>query len=205
MISLTERTILDKRTLGCICDHGTTECKDIISLCDAHRGYCGVYVCNKGLQEILRLTALNDAQSMAVSKVHISSLYVIAIVSRGCRKLTQVNSEIPFNANNQDGKMSEGQMGESSKYFTPPAPLNNRGEDFSYIHLTTRFFGLRPLNDGKPMRNEQNGLVVMFSSAKHHKAQETKPDFNRNQIQNKLWQKQSNRNISTCVAQREVA
>ena len=129
----------------------------------------------------------------------------IAIVSRGCRKLTQVNSEIPFNANNQDGKMSEGQMGESSKYFTPPAPLNNRGEDFSYIHLTTRFFGLRPLNDGKPMRNEQNGLVVMFSSAKHHKAQETKPDFNRNQIQNKLWQKQSNRNISTCVAQREVA
>ena len=205
MISLTERTILDRRTLGCICDHGTTECKDIISLCDAHRGYCGVYVCNKGLQEILRLTALNDAQSMAVSKVHISSLYVIAIVSRGCRKLTQVNSEIPFNANNQDGKMSEGQMGESSKYFTPPAPLNNRGEDFSYIHLTTRFFGLRPLNDGKPMRNEQNGLVVMFSSAKHHKAQETKPDFNRNQIQNKLWQKQSNRNISTCVAQREVA
>ena len=61
MISLTERTILDKCTLGCICDHGTTECKDIVSLCDAHRGYCGVYVCNKGLQEILRLTALNDA------------------------------------------------------------------------------------------------------------------------------------------------
>ena len=114
---------MKKRTLGCICDHGTTECKDIVSLCDAHRGYCGVYVCNKGLQEILRLTALNDVQSMAVSKVHISSLYVI-------------------------GKMSEGQMGESSKYFTPPAPLNNRGEDFSYIHLTTRFFGLRPLNDG---------------------------------------------------------
>ena len=143
---------MKKRTLGCICDHGTTECKDIISLCDAHRGYCGVYVCNKGLQEILRLTALNDAQSMAVSKVHISSLYVIAIVSRGCRKLTQVNSEIPFNANNQDGKMSEGQMGESSKYFTPPAPLNNRGEDFSYIHLTTRFFGLRPLNDGSGLQ-----------------------------------------------------
>ena len=70
---------------------------------------------------------------------------------------------------------------------------------------TTRFFGLRPLNDGKPMRNEQNGLVVMFSSAKHHKAQETKPETDRNQIQNKLWQKQSNRNISTCVAQREVA
>ena len=51
---------MDKRILGCICDHGTTECKDIVSLCDAHRGYCGVYVCNKGLQEILRLTALND-------------------------------------------------------------------------------------------------------------------------------------------------
>ena len=186
MISLMERTILDKRTLGCICDHGTTECKDIVSLCDAHRGYCSVYVCNKGLQEILRLTALNDAQSMAVSKVHISSLYVIAIVSRGCRKLTQVNSEIPFNANNQDGKMSEGQMGESSKYFTPPAPLNNRGEDFSYIHLTTRFFGLRPLNDGKPMHNEQNGLVVMFSSAKHHKAQETKPDRCRNMIRKEV-------------------
>ena len=152
---------MKKRTLGCICDHGTTECKDIVSLCDAHRGYCGVYVCNKGSQEILRLTALNDAQSMAVSKVHISSLYVI-------------------------GKMSEGQMGESSKYFTPPAPLNNRGEDFSYIHLTTRFFGLRPLNDGKPMRNEQNGLVVMFSSAKHHKAQETKPDRCRNMIRKEV-------------------
>ena len=117
MISLTERTILDKRTLGCICDHGTTECKDIITLFESNRGYCGVYVCNKGLQEILRLTAQND---------------------------------------------------------------------------------------GKPMRNEQNGLVVMFSSAKYYEAQETKPDFNRNQIQNKLWQKQSNRNISTCVAQREV-
>lgn len=132
MISLTERTILDKRTLGCICDHGTTECKDIITLFESNRGYCSVYVCNKGLQEILRLTALND----------------------GATKI---------------------------------------------------FFGLRPLNDGKTMHNDQNGLVVMFSSAKHHKAQETKLETDRNQIQNKLWQKQSNRNISTCVAQREVA
>ena len=83
-----------------------------------------------------------------------------------------------------------------------------------------RFFGLRPLNDGsclqeilrlsaqndgKTMHNDQNGLVVMFSSTKHHKAQETKPETNRNQIPNELWQKQSNRNLSTCVAQREVA
>ena len=196
MISLTERTILDKRTLGCICDHGTTECKDIISLCDAHRGYCGVYVCNKGLQEILRLTALNDAQSMAVSKVHISSLYVIAIVSRGCRKLTQVNSEIPFNANNQDGKMSEGQMGESCKSFTPPTTLNNRGEALDFI---------RPLNDGRTMHNDQNGLTVMSSRSSINEKSKVKPETKCNQIQNKLWQKQSNRNISTCVAQREVA
>lgn len=51
---------MDKRTLGCICDHGTTECKDIITLFESNRGYCSVYVCNKGLQEILRLTVLND-------------------------------------------------------------------------------------------------------------------------------------------------
>lgn len=51
---------MKKRTLGCICNHGTTECKDIISLCRTHREYCGVYVCNKGLQDILLLTALND-------------------------------------------------------------------------------------------------------------------------------------------------
>ena len=99
MISLTERTILDKRTLGCICDHGTTECKDIITLFESNRGYCSVYVCNKGLQEILRLTALND---------------------------------------------------------------------------------------GKTMHNDQNGLVVMFSSAKHHKAQETKLDRCRNIIRKEV-------------------
>ena len=120
---------MDKRTLGCICDHGTTECKDIVSLCDAHRGYCGVYVCNNGLQEF--------------------------------------------------------------------SGLPRKSDDF--LAMTDN------RNITKPMRNEQNGLVVMFSSAKHHKAQETKPETDRNQIQNKLWQKQSNRNISTCVAQREVA
>ena len=41
---------MDKRTLGCICDHGTTECKDIITLFESNRGYCSVYVCNKGLR-----------------------------------------------------------------------------------------------------------------------------------------------------------
>ena len=99
MISFTERTILDRRTLGRICDHGTTECKDIITLCESNRGYCSVYVCNNGLQEILRLSAQND---------------------------------------------------------------------------------------GKTMHNDQNGLVVMFSSAKHHKAQETKPDRCRNMIRKEV-------------------
>ena len=54
--------------------------------------------------------------------------------------MTQVNSEIPFNANNQDEKMSEGQMGESNKNFTPPTPLNNRGENFGYIYSCKRSF-----------------------------------------------------------------
>lgn len=99
MISFTERTILDRRTLGRICDHGTTECKDMITLCENNRGYCSVYVCNKDLQEILRLSAQND---------------------------------------------------------------------------------------GKTMHNDQNGLVVMFSSAKHHKAQETKPDRCRNMIRKEV-------------------
>ena len=166
MISLTERTILDKRTLGCICDHGTTECKDIITLFESNRGYCSVYVCNKGLQEILRLTALNDAMNC-----HCERSEAIQFLGRGMRILTGL-----------------------------PRHCVARNDG-----ATKRFFGLRPLNDGKPMHNDQNGLVVMFSSAKHHKAQETKPETDRNQIQNKLWQKQSNRNISTCVAQREVA
>ena len=187
MISLTERTILDKRTLGCICDHGTTECKDIITLFESNRGYCSVYVCNKDLQEILCLTALNDAMNC-----HCERSEAIQFLGRGMRILTGL-----------------------------PRHCVARNDG-----ATKRFFGLRPLNDGlglqeilrltalnddrcrnmiKPMHNDQNGLVVMFSSAKRHKAQETKPDRCRNQIQNKLWQKQSNRNISTCVAQREVA
>ena len=41
-------------------------------------------------------------------------------------------------------------------------------------------------NITKTMRNEQNGLVVMFSSAKHHKAQETKPDRCRNMIRKEV-------------------
>lgn len=159
MISLTERTILDKRTLGCICDHGTTECKDIITLFESNRGYCSVYVCNKGLQEILRLTVLNDAMNC-----HCERCEAIQFLGRGMRILTG---------------------------------LPRKSDDF--LAMTDN------RNITKPMHNDQNGLVVMFSSAKHHKAQETKPETDRNQIQNKLWQKQSNRNISTCVAQREVA
>ena len=159
MISLTERTILDKRTLGCICDHGTTECKDIITLFESNRGYCSVYVCNKGLQEILRLMALNNAMNC-----HCERSEAIQFLGRGMRILTG---------------------------------LPRKSDDF--LAMTDN------RNITKPMHNDQNGLVVMFSSAKHHKAQETKPDRCRNQIQNKLWQKQSNRNISTCVAQREVA
>lgn len=159
MISLTERTILDKRTLGCICDHGTTECKDIITLFESNRGYCSVYVCNKGLQEILRLTALNDAMNC-----HCERSEAIQFLGRGMRILTG---------------------------------LPRKSDDF--LAMTDN------RNITKTMHNDQNGLVVMFSSAKHHKAQETKPETDRNQIQNKLWQKQSNRNISTCVAQREVA
>ena len=150
---------MDKRTLGCICDHGTTECKDIITLYESNRGYCSVYVCNKGLQEILRLTALNDEMNC-----HCERSEAIQFLGRGMRILTG---------------------------------LPRKSDDF--LAMTDN------RNITKPMCNEQNGLVVMFSSAKHHKAQETKPETDRNQIQNKLWQKQSNRNISTCVAQREVA
>ena len=150
---------MDKRTLGCICDHGTTECKDIITLFESNRGYCSVYVCNKDLQEILRLTALNDAMNC-----HCERSEAIQFLGRGMRILTG---------------------------------LPRKSDDF--LAMTDN------RNITKTMHNDQNGLVVMFSSAKHHKAQETKPETDRNQIQNKLWQKQSNRNISTCVAQREVA
>lgn len=150
---------MDKRTLGCICDHGTTECKDIITLFESNRGYCSVYVCNKGLQEILRLTALNDAMNC-----HCERSEAIQFLGRGMGVLTG---------------------------------LPRKSDDF--LAMTDN------RNMIKTMHNDQNGLVVMFSSAKHHKAQETKLETDRNQIQNKLWQKQSNRNISTCVAQREVA
>ena len=83
MISLTERTILDKRTLGCICDHGTTECKDIITLFESNRGYCSVYVCNKGLQEILRLSAQNDEMNC-----HCERSEAIQFLSWGMKILT---------------------------------------------------------------------------------------------------------------------
>ena len=73
--------------------------------------------------------------------------------------------------------MSEGQMGESCKSFTPPTPLNNRGEVLDFI---------RPLNDGRTMHNDQNGLVLMFGSSKQHMAQETKPDFDRNMIEREV-------------------
>ena len=159
MISFTERTILDRRTLGCICDHGTTECKDMITLCENNRGYCSVYVCNKGLQEILRLSAQNDEMNC-----HCERSEAIQFLGRGMGVLTG---------------------------------LPRKSDDF--LAMTDN------RNITKTMHNDQNGLVVMFSSAKHHKAQETKPETNRNQIPNELWQKQFNRNLSTCVAQREVA
>ena len=155
-----------KRYLG-IYSHGKFNFMDEKeALCTEHRAYCDVCVKNNFLMV-----------DMTVPEVNISSLYVIAIVSRGCRELTQVNSEIPFNANNQDGKMSEGQMGESCKSFTPPTPLNNRGEVLDFI---------RPLNDGRTMHNDQNDLVLMFGSSKQHMAQETKPDFDRNMIEREV-------------------
>ena len=155
-----------KRYLG-IYSHGKFNFMDEKeALCTEHRAYCDVCVKNNVLMV-----------DMTVPEVNISSLYVIAIVSRGCRELTQVNSEIPFNANNQDEKMSEGQMGESCKSFTPPTPLNNRGEVLDFI---------RPLNDGRTMHNDQNGLVLMFGSSKQHMAQETKPDFDRNMIEREV-------------------
>ena len=57
----------------------------------------------------------------------------------------------------------------------------------------------------RKIHNEQNGLTVMSSRSSINEKSKVKPETKCNQIQNKLWQKQSNRNISTCVAQREVA
>ena len=124
---------MDKRTLGCICDHGTTECKDIITLFESNRGYCSVYVCNKGLQEILRLSAQNDGKTMH---------------------------------NDQNGLVV---MFSSAKYHKAQETKPDRCRNMI-----------------KPMHNDQNGLVVMFSSAKRHKAQETKPDRCRNMIRKEV-------------------
>lgn len=164
MISLTERTILDKRTLGCICDHGTTECKDIITLFESNRGYCSVYVCNKGLQEILRLTVLNDAMNCIDAFCHPE--FISGSIQGG---------SLQFN---------------TYKFSGLPRHCVARNDG-----ATTRLFGLRPLNDG--MDCHATAWLAMTDIVK--------PETDRNQIQNKLWQKQSNRNISTCVAQREVA
>ena len=139
MISLTERTILDKRTLGCICDHGTTECKDIISLCDAHRGYCGVYVCNKGLQEILRLTALNDAMNCYCERSEaIQFLNRWILQSDIVKMLKQVQHDdwVCSRIENVGQAMPDGFSG-----LPRHCVARNDG-------ATTRFFGLRPLNDG---------------------------------------------------------
>ena len=168
-----ERTVLKKRTLGCICDHGTTECKDIIALFESNRGYCSVYVCNKGLQEILRLTALNDGA--------VKRFFGLRPLNDAMNCHCERSEAIQF-------------LGWGMRILTG---LPRKSDDF--LAMTDN------RNMIKKMHNDQNGLVVMFSSAKHHKAQETKPETDRNQIRNKLWQKQSNRNISTCVAQREVA
>ena len=217
---------MDKRTLGCICDHGTTECKDIVSLCDAHRGYCGVYVCNKGLQEILRLSAQNDAMGCIDAFCHPE--FISGSIQGGSLQFNTYKMLLEFLPRSQSfGKGTLSQEPQSVRY---PALMPCRNSLKQVQHddwvcsrienvgqaMPDGFSGLPRKSDDflamtdnrnitKPMRNEQNGLVVMFSSAKHHKAQETKPETDRNQIQNKLWQKQSNRNISTCVAQREVA
>ena len=57
----------------------------------------------------------------------------------------------------------------------------------------------------RKIHNDQNCLTVMSSRSSINEKSKVKPETKCNQIQNKLWQKQSNRNISTCVAQREVA
>ena len=123
MISLTERTILDKRTLGCICDRGTTECKDIITLFESNRGYCSVYVCNKGLQEILRLTALNDGSSL-----------------QEILRLSALNDEMNCHCERSEAIQF---LGRGMRILTGlPRHCVARNDG-----ATTRFFGLRPLND----------------------------------------------------------
>ena len=150
---------MDRRTLGRICDHGTTECKDIITLCENNRGYCSVYVCNKGLQEILRLSAQNDEMNC-----HCERSEAIQFLGRGMRIFTGLPRHCVAR---NDG---------ATKRFFGLRPLNDGSGLQEILRLSAQ-------NDGKTMHNDQNGLVVMFSSTKHHKAQETKPNRCRNMIQ----------------------
>ena len=203
MISFTERTILDRRTLGRICDHGTTECKDMITLCENNRGYCSVYVCNKGLQEILRLSAQNDEMNC-----HCERSEAIKFFGCGMRIFTGLPRHCVAR---NDG---------ATKRFFGLHPLNDgsglqeilrlsaqndemnchceRSEAIQFLGRGMRILtGLPRKSDDflamtdnrnmiQTMHNDQNGLVVMFSSAKHHRAQETKPDRCRNMIRKEV-------------------
>ena len=149
---------MDKRTLGCICDHGTTECKDIITLFESNRGYCSVYVCNKGLRvdkadDILchsegvarRISfkackrsfayAQDDAQSTALNDAmncHCERSEAIQFLGRGMGVLTGLpRKSDDFLAMTDNRNMIK--------------PMHNDG-------ATTRFFGLRPLNDGSGLQ-----------------------------------------------------
>ena len=190
MISLTERTILDKRTLGCICDHGTTECKDIITLFESNRGYCSVYVCNKGLRVDKADDILCHSEGVA-RRISFKACKRSFAYAQDDAQSTALNDAMNCHCERSEAIQF---LGRGMRILTG---LPRKSDDF--LAMTDN------RNITKTMHNDQNGLVVMFSSAKYHKAQETKLETDRNQIQNKLWQKQSNRNISTCVAQREVA
>ena len=165
---------MDKRTLGCICDHGTTECKDIITLFESNRGYCSVYVCNKDLQEILRLTALNDAMNC-----HCERSEAIQFLGRGMRILTGLPR-----------KSDDFLAMTDNRNITKPMRNEQNGLVVMFIsakhHKAQETKLDRCRNMIKPMHNDQNGLVLMFSSVKHHKAQETKPDRCRNMIRKEV-------------------
>ena len=179
---------MDKRTLGCICDHGTTECKDIITLFESNRGYCGVYVCNKGLQEILRLTALNDGATTRffglrplndAMNCHCERSEAIQFLGRGMRILTGLpRKSDDFLAMTDNRNITK--------------PMRNEQNGLVVMFSSAKYYEAqetkpdRCRNMIKKMRNEQNGLVVMFSSAKHHEAQETKPDRCRNMIRKEV-------------------
>ena len=201
MISLTERTILDKRILGCICDHGTTECKDIVSLCDAHRGYCGVYVCNKGLQEILRLTALNDAMGCIDAFYHPE--FISGSIQCGSLQFNAYKMLLEFLPRSQSfGKGTLFQEPQSVRY---PALMPCRNSLKQVQHddgvcktglprhcvarndgdVTTRFFGLRPLNDGVGLQEilrltALNDGMDCHATAWLAMTDKTKPETNRN-------------------------